>query len=228
MREITVMFTDVRGFTTHLRAVRSARPDALHEPLPDADDRPHPGAQGHDRQVHGRRHHGVLECAARRRPSHAARACETALAMQARLVELNAEWKAEAEAEGRPHIPVNIGIGLNTGQATVGNFGSTQRLHLFLPGRRGEPRLAPRRPVQGLRASASSSARTPGSRSPDFAALELDLVMVKGKTEPERIYGLIGDRRRWPDAARVPDAARPAGRLPAALSHRRLRRGACR
>ena len=47
--------------------------------------------------------------------------------MQARLVELNEEWKAEAEAEGRRHIPVNIGIGLNTGQASVGNFGSTQR-----------------------------------------------------------------------------------------------------
>ncbi len=63
-REITVMFTDVRGFTTHLRAVRSARADAVHEPLPDADDRPDPGPAGHDRQIHGRRHHGVLERAA--------------------------------------------------------------------------------------------------------------------------------------------------------------------
>ena len=37
--------------------------------------------------------------------------------------------------------------------------------------------------------------------------------MVKGKTEPERIYGLIGPTGD-DQAARVPDAARPAGRLP--------------
>ena len=40
---------------------------------------------------------------------------------------LNEEWQAEAEAAGREHIPVAIGIGLNTGQASVGNFGSAQR-----------------------------------------------------------------------------------------------------
>ena len=51
----------------HIRAVRSARPDPVHEPLPHADDRPDPQPPRHDRQVHGRCDHGVLECAARRR-----------------------------------------------------------------------------------------------------------------------------------------------------------------
>ena len=133
----------------HLRAVRSGRPDPFHEPLPHAHDRSDPGAPRHDRQVHGRRHHGLLERAAGRRA-----ACRARLRGGARhageLVTLNAEWKAEAEAEGRQHIPVNIGIGLNTGQATVGNFGSDAAADLFLPGRRGEPRLPPRRAVQDL------------------------------------------------------------------------------
>ena len=48
---------------------RSAGPDRADEPVPDAADQCDPGAQGHHRQIHGRRHHGVLECAARRQAS---------------------------------------------------------------------------------------------------------------------------------------------------------------
>ena len=40
--------------------------------------------------------------------------------MQAQLHSLNEEWRVEAEAAGRQHIPVAIGIGLNTGPASVG------------------------------------------------------------------------------------------------------------
>ena len=157
---------------------------------------------------------------------HAARACETALAMQARLIDLNAEWKAEAEAEGRPHIPVNIGIGLNTGQATVGNFGSTQRLHLFLPGRRGEPRLAARRasarPTRvGIIIGEKTCAAGAGLRRARARPRH-------GEGQDRAGAHLCAGRRRcrWRRAARVPDAGRPAGGLPGALSHRRLRRGA--
>ena len=57
----------------HIGAVRSARPDPVHEPLPHADDRPDPQSPRHDRQVHGRCDHGVLECAARCRPPCRAR-----------------------------------------------------------------------------------------------------------------------------------------------------------
>ena len=45
---------------------RSAGPHRADEPLPDAADQRHPQPQGHHRQIHGRRHHGVLERAARR------------------------------------------------------------------------------------------------------------------------------------------------------------------
>jgi adenylate cyclase len=124
-------------------------------------------------------------------PHHAARACEAVLAMQAQLLDLNAEWKAEAEAEGRPHIPVNIGVGLNTGLATVGNFGSTQRLQYSCLG--DEVNLASR--LEGLckpYAVGIIIGENTWQQASDFAAIELDLVMVKGKTEPERIYGLIG------------------------------------
>ena len=208
----------------HLRAVRSARPDAVHEPLPDADDRPDPAPPRHDRQVHGRRHHGVLERAARpssamprapaRRRSPCRRGC----------VALNEEWQAEAEAEGRQHIPVNIGVGLNTGHASVGNFGSTQRFTYSCLG--DEVNLASRLEGQcktygvGIIIGDNTAEQVP-----DFATLELDLVMVKGKTEPERVFMPCWATRRGADAG-VSRAGRPAGGVPGALSHRRLRRGA--
>ena len=52
---------------------RSAGPDRADEPVPDAADQRDPGAQGHHRQIYGRRHHGVLECAARRQGASAQR-----------------------------------------------------------------------------------------------------------------------------------------------------------
>ena len=127
-REITVMFTDVRGFTT---ISEQFDPPGLTRfmnrfltPMTDLIQIRSKGTID--------KYMGDAIMAFWNAPlnleHHAARACEAALAMQARLIELNAEWKAEAEAEGRLHIPVNIGIGLNTGQATVGNFGSTPRL----------------------------------------------------------------------------------------------------
>ena len=126
-REITVMFTDVRGFT---RISEQFDPHGLTRfmnrfltPMTDI-------IQEHSGTID--KYMGDAIMAFWNAPldieRHAARGCETALAMQSRLTTLNAEWKAEAEAEGRQHIPVNIGVGLNTGLASVGNFGSEQRL----------------------------------------------------------------------------------------------------
>jgi len=190
MREITVMFTDVRGFT---RISEQFDPHGLTRfmnrfltPMTDLI----------------RNHRGTIDkymgdaiMAFWNAPldvdRHAALACDTALSMQARLVELNEEWKAEAEAEGRGHIPVNIGIGLNTGQASVGNFGSMQRFTYSCLG--DDVNLASRLEGQCKTYSVGVIIGDKTRRQvPDYAALELDLVMVKGKTEPERIHALVG------------------------------------
>ncbi|HEU5094002.1 MAG TPA: adenylate/guanylate cyclase domain-containing protein, partial [Reyranella sp.] len=122
---------------------------------------------------------------------HAARACEAALAMQARLQALNREWKAEAEAGSRAFIPVNIGIGLNTGMASVGNFGSDQRFTYSCLG--DEVNLASR--LEGLCKTYGVGivvGENTRQQISTFATLELDLVMVKGKTEPEHVHALVG------------------------------------
>ena len=190
-REITVMFTDVRGFT---RISEQFDPQGLTRFM----NRLLTPMTGLIQERRGTidKYMGDAIMAFWNAPvdvpNHAQRACETALAMQARLFDLNAEWKAEAEAEGRPHIPVQIGIGLNTGQATVGNFGSTQRLQYSCLG--DEVNLASR--LEGLCKTYVVGivvGENTWRQASDFAMVELDLVMVKGKTEPERIYGLVGD-----------------------------------
>ncbi|MFM8534077.1 MAG: CHASE2 domain-containing protein [Acidimicrobiia bacterium] len=122
---------------------------------------------------------------------HARNACEAALAMQARLIGLNVMWAAEAKAEGQYHVPVVIGVGLNTGKATVGNFGSQQRIQYSCLG--DEVNLASR--LEGL-CKVYGVGIIIGENTlvevPDFACIELDLVMVKGKTEPEAIHALVG------------------------------------
>jgi adenylate cyclase len=190
-REITVMFTDVRGFT---RISEQFDPQGLTRfmnglltPMTEL-------IQSHRGTIDKYMGDAIMAFwnAPLDVPSHAEHACETTLAMQARLFDLNAAWKAEAEAEGRPYIPVNIGIGLNTGQATVGNFGSTQRLQYSCLG--DEVNLASR--LEGLCKTYVVGiivGENTWRQASDFAMIELDLVMVKGKTEPERIYGLVGD-----------------------------------
>ena len=120
-----------------------------------------------------------------------ARSLARRLAMQARLGELNVTWKAEAEAESRKYIPVNIGIGLNTGGASVGNFGSMQRFTYSCLG--NDVNLASRLEGQcktyrvGIVIGDKTRLQVPG-----YATLEIDLVVLKGKTEPERAHALLG------------------------------------
>jgi adenylate cyclase len=54
-------------------------------------------------------------------PGHAASACRAALEMLERLAALQARWRAEGKSR------IEIGIGLNTGVASVGNMGSQLR-----------------------------------------------------------------------------------------------------
>ncbi len=189
--EITVMFTDVRGFTTISEQFDPAGltrfMNRFLTPMTDL--------------VQSRRgtidkYMGDAIMAFWNAPlaveRHAARACEAALAMQASLVTLNAQWKAEAEAEGRRHIPVAIGIGVNTGLATVGNFGSEQRLTYTCLG--DEVNLASRLEGQcKIYAVGIVIGENTRSAVADFATLEIDLIVVKGKTEPVRMYALLGD-----------------------------------
>jgi adenylate cyclase len=128
-------------------------------------------------------------------PEHAKSACRTALAMLERLKALNAELKDEAAKAGREHIPINIGIGLNSAVCCVGNMGSQQRFDYSVLG--DGVNLASRLEGQ-TKAYAVSILIGEETRSlaPEFAALEVDLLRVKGKTAPVRVFTLLGGPER--------------------------------
>ena len=65
---------------------------------------------------------------------HEANACDAALEMLARAEALNIELKREAEAAGGVYLPVRIGIGLNSGPCVVGNMGSDFRFNYSVLG----------------------------------------------------------------------------------------------
>ena len=123
---------------------------------------------------------------------HARNACHAALGMRSALAELNETLRGEAEADGRKHIPINIGIGLDTGECCVGNVGSDQRFDYSVLG--DTVNLASRLEGQSKTYGVTTIVGEPThDRAPDMAMLEVDLIQVKGKTRPERIFVLLGD-----------------------------------
>jgi adenylate cyclase len=130
-------------------------------------------------------------------PDHALKAGRAAIAMRARMADLNRVWMEEAEENHQEFKPVEIGIGLNTGDCCVGNIGSEQRFEYSAI---GDPvnlasRLEGQSKVYGVDILIGPETRKILS---DFAVLELDNVRVKGKNRPVPIYGLFGN----PDLAK--------------------------
>jgi Predicted transmembrane sensor domain len=122
---------------------------------------------------------------------HARHACDSALAMMETLGPLNDALEREAKAENRRHVPIKIGIGLNSGPVCVGNMGSDQRFDYSVLGDTVNlaSRLEGQSKPYGVHIVIGDETR---KRAPDYAALELDLIKVKGKTEAVRIWTLLG------------------------------------
>jgi adenylate cyclase len=145
---------------------------------------------------------------------HATNACRSALAMIDGVKALNQTLRAEAEASGRKFIPINIGIGLNSGDCCVGNMGSDQRFDYSVLG--DDVNLASRLEGQSktygvnIVIGENTQAQVNG-----FAVIELDLIKVKGKTRPVRIYGLLGDPAKAQDPAFKTFAERHAAMIAA-------------
>ncbi len=125
-------------------------------------------------------------------PDHPRHGAQTAIEMIDTLEELNIEWKQQADEEGRKYIPVKIGVGVNSGPCCVGNLGSDQRFDYSVLG--DDVNLASRLEGQsktyGVDIVIGENTQV---QIDDMATLELDLIQVKGKTVPARIFTLLGD-----------------------------------
>jgi adenylate cyclase len=125
-------------------------------------------------------------------PAHELNACEAALDMLDRVDKLNRDRQQAAQTNGSLFIPINIGIGINTGSCVVGNMGSDLRFDYSVLG--DSVNLASR--LEGQCKSyglpiiiGSKTAQVVKDR---FAVLELDYIAVKGKSEPEVVYAIVG------------------------------------
>jgi adenylate cyclase len=124
--------------------------------------------------------------------AHASHACSAALRMMREMEDLNQRWREEAEAKGKQFQPVKLGIGLNTGVCCVGNLGSETRFDYSVIG--DNVNVASRLEGQSKTYDIGTVAgESTTARAPNFAFLELDLLKVKGKSEATRIFALLGD-----------------------------------
>jgi len=125
-------------------------------------------------------------------PGHGRKALAAALEMRVELERLNDELKAEAALAGRTPIALGAGIGLNSGRACVGNMGSEQRFDYSVIG--DTANIASR--LEGLSRAYGVDivvGEDTARQAPDLALLELDRLRVKGRDTPLRIFTLIGD-----------------------------------
>jgi adenylate cyclase len=185
-RELTALFADIRGFTSISERLDPHRLlDLLNKYLTPMTD------------VIVSRHQGTLDKymgdaimafwgAPKAQPDHALRACRAALDMLSELERLRPGWRAA----GLPDI--DIGIGLNTGSMSVGFVGSQDRFYNYtilgdavnLASRlEGANKQYGTRIIIGPQTFEQVQGRV--------VARPLDLVRVKGKQEPVRIYELL-------------------------------------
>jgi adenylate cyclase len=122
---------------------------------------------------------------------HAEQACTAALEMAAAMERLNEHWERQSARTGRPFRHASIGIGINTGQCCVGNLGSTYRFDYSAVGDEVNvtSRLEGLTKVYGVTAVVAEATLEKSRRK--FPALELDVVAVKGRTRATRVYTLL-------------------------------------
>lgn len=124
-------------------------------------------------------------------------ACRGALAMQAKLAEMQKGW----DARGLPELATRIG--LNTGEVLVGNIGALERLNYTVMG--DAVNLAAR--LEALNKEYGTSIlvgdETAKRVSDAFVLRPIDFVAVKGKHQAILVHELVGAREDVSDATRA-------------------------
>ncbi|MFC6639765.1 CHASE2 domain-containing protein [Sulfitobacter sp. JBTF-M27] len=126
-------------------------------------------------------------------PDHARLSCRAALKMLSDVNELNEFRKVNRRNPDKKFHQIDVGIGINTGDCIVGNMGSDTRFDYTALG--DAVNLASRLEGQSKTYGVGIilGPETANHVKDDFAVLELDLIRVKGKTEPAQVFGLFGD-----------------------------------
>ena len=186
-RNMSVLFSDVRGFTTISEKLDSKELSQLMNqfltPLTKV-------IQQHRGTIDKYMGDAIMAFwgAPLRDESHATHALQAGMDMLQALRSLDAAF----EARGWPRL--QIGVGINTGDMTVGNMGSEFRRAYTVLGDAVNlgSRLESLTKEYGVYFIVSEATRNAGPK--DWAYRELDFVKVKGKSEPVAIYEPLGPK----------------------------------
>lgn len=184
-RTITVLFTDLRGFTNFSESVE---PEVLSAVISEYLNAMTRVVFKYDGTVDKYIGDAVMAFwnAPQSQPQHARLACLAALEMQGELARLSDQW----QRRGLPRQQMRIGI--NTGPVSVGNMGSSLRLAYTAIG--DAVNLGAR--LEGLNNEYGTgiciSEYTRAGAGDGLATRYLDLVAVKGKARPVAVYELLG------------------------------------
>ena len=184
-KELTVLFSDIRGFSAFSETMRPEElASFLNEYLTPMTELVLESGGTLDKYIGDAVM--ALWAAPVDVPDHAARACEVALRMQERLVALNQQWKPQ----GKPAIA--IGIGLNTGTMAVGNMGTAQRFDYTVLGDQVNlgARLEALTKEYGVAILAGEG--TMRAAGDGYVFREIDMVRVKGRAGAAPVYELVG------------------------------------
>ncbi|MDO8479474.1 MAG: adenylate/guanylate cyclase domain-containing protein [Candidatus Rokubacteria bacterium] len=186
-RQVSILFTDLRGFTT--LSERMA-PTLMAERLTEYFDAMTATIFARRGMVNDFIGDAILAVfgAPLDDPEHARHAIESALAMGETLAGLNRRW----QAEGLP--PLRMGLGIHTGEVFAGNVGRAGKVKYAVVG--DTVNLASR--VEGLNKELGTTMLVTEAA---YRAAGLDLavndrgpISVKGREEPVRVYEVIGLR----------------------------------
>jgi len=187
LKTMTIMFCDIRGFTTLSEGLG---PHELTEflngfltPMTEI-------VMAHHGTIDKYMGDGIMAFwnAPLDDAAHAQHAVEAAQEMRARIIALNEAAAEEARQDDVVYRPIRIGIGINTGEVCVGNFGSQQRFDYSILG--DSVNVASR--FEGLTKTYGVELVIGGETAArlDMPLIELDLVAVKGKTQALHIFTL--------------------------------------
>jgi adenylate cyclase len=121
-------------------------------------------------------------------PQHADHAVSAALAMLGSMDGLNASLHSEAQVAGRSHYELRIGIGINTGECVVGNMGSSSRFDYSALGDAVNLAARLEGESKNLGVPLLIGAHTARRLSDSRRVVGLGHIVVKGKTEEVPVF----------------------------------------
>ncbi|SCW57035.1 adenylate cyclase [Rhizobium mongolense subsp. loessense] len=191
-RTLSVLFSDVRGFTTIAETLKddpeqlTGLINRLLTPLSDV-------VMDHAGTID--KYMGDCIMAFWNAPlddaDHALHAVAASLAMQEAIASLNRQLEIEARINGTPLHALKMGVGINTGECVVGNMGSNRRFDYSCLG--DAVNLASR--LEGASKNYGVALllgeQTAKLVAGTYTVAELDRVLVKGKTLPTPVFTVL-------------------------------------